>query len=96
MIYVDGMQYFIIAKCFSSNVIWGHATTVWFVSKSVPPSSDQKDIFVIKDSWVNVERQLLEEEILEGLKDVECVPKVVMAWTVQRDGQDDSTSLRRP
>ena len=96
MIYVDGTQYFIIAKCFSSNVIRGRATTVWFVSKAVPPSSDQKDIFVIKDSWVNVERQLLEEEILEGLKDVECVPKVAKAWTVQRDGQDDSTLLRRP
>ena len=95
VIHVDGMQYFIIAKCFSSSVIRGRATTVWFVSKSVPPS-DQKEIFVIKDSWVNVERQLSEEEILEGLKDVDCVPKVEKAWTVQRDGKDDSTSLRRP
>lgn len=96
VIYVDGVQYFIVAKCFSSSVIRGRATTVWFVSKSVPPGSDQKEIFVIKDSWVNVERQLLEEEILEGLKDVDCVPKVEKAWTVQRDGRDDSTSLRRP
>ena len=96
VIHVDGVQYFIIAKCFSSSVIRGRATTVWFVSKSVPPGSDQKDIFVIKDSWVNVGRQLLEEEILEGLKDVDCIPKVEKAWTVQRDGQDDSTSLRRP
>ena len=95
VIHVDGMQYFIIAKCFSSSVIRGRATTVWFVSKSVPPSN-QKEIFVIKDSWVNVECQLSEEEILEGLKDVDCVPKVEKAWTVQQDGKDDSTSLRRP
>lgn len=96
VIYVDGVQYFIIAKCFSSSVIRGRATTIWFVSKSVPPGSDQKEIFIIKDSWVNVERQLLEEEILERLKDVNCVPKVEKAWTVQWDGRDDSTSLRRP
>ena len=95
VIYVDGIQYFIIAKCFSSSVIRGRTTTVWFVSKSVP-LGDQKDIFVIKDSWVNVERQLSEEEILQGLKDVDCIPKLEKAWTVQRDGQDDSTSLRRP
>ncbi|KAI9566740.1 hypothetical protein HD554DRAFT_2040101 [Boletus coccyginus] len=30
------------------------------------------------------------------LKDVDCVLKVEKAWTVQRDGQDDSTLLRRP
>ena len=94
MIHVDGVQYFIIAKCFSSSVIWGRATTVWFVSKSVPPGND--DVFVIKDSWVNVERQFLEEEILEGLKDIECVPKVKKAWTIQWDSQDDSTALRHP
>ena len=69
VIYVDGIQYFIIAKCFSSSVILGHATTVWFVSKSVP-LGNQKDIFIIKDSWVNVKHQLSEEEILQGLKDV--------------------------
>ena len=95
VIYVDGVQYFIIANCFSSSVIRGCATTVWFVSKSVPPG-DQKDIFVIKDSWVNVECQLSEEEILQGLKDVDCIPKLEKAWTVQQDSQDDSTSLRRP
>ena len=89
------MQYFIIAKCFSSSVIRGHATTVWFVSKLVPPS-DQKEIFVIKDSWVNIERQLSEEEILEGLGDVDCIPKLEKAWTIQQDSKDDSTSLHHP
>ncbi|KAG8214275.1 hypothetical protein J3R82DRAFT_9219 [Butyriboletus roseoflavus] len=96
VITIDGKQYFIIARCFSSSIIRGRATTVWFVSDSVPPRSNPKNIFVIKDSWVNVERQLQEEDILNLLKDVDCVPKVEKAWTVKRDGQDDSTSLRRP
>jgi hypothetical protein len=96
VIIADGTPYFVIAKCFSSSVIWGRATHVWFVTKSVPAGSDPKDIFVIKDSWVNVEHQLSEEQIFEALKDVDCVPKVEKAWTVQRDGQDDSTSLRHP
>ena len=95
VIYVDGIQYFIIAKCFSSSVIWGHATTVWFVSKLVPPG-DQKDIFIIKDSWVNVRCLLSEEEILQGLKDINCIPKLEKAWTVQQDGQNNSTSLHHP
>ena len=89
VIYVDGIQYFIIAKCFSSSVIQGCTTTVWFVSKSAP-LGNQKDIFVIKDSWVNVEHQLSEEEILQGLKDIDCIPKLEKAWTVQWDGQDVS------
>ncbi|KIK15954.1 hypothetical protein PISMIDRAFT_16145 [Pisolithus microcarpus 441] len=96
VITIDTTQYFIIAKCFSSSVIWGQATNVWFVAKSIPAGSDPNNIFVVKDSWVNVERQLLEEQIFEALKDVECVPKVKEAWTIQRDGQDDSTSLCHP
>ncbi|KAI5987298.1 hypothetical protein EDD15DRAFT_2173804 [Pisolithus albus] len=96
VITVDATQYFIIAKCFSSSVIRGQATNVWFVAKSIPAGSDPNNIFVVKDSWVNVERQLSEEQILEALKDVECVLKVKEAWTVQWDGQDDSTSLCRP
>ena len=96
VITIDGEQYFIIGKCFSSSVIRGRATTVWFVSKSVPPDKDQKNIFVIKDSWVNIERKLSEEEILKGLENVDCVLKVEKAWTVKRNGHDDSTSLRRP
>ena len=50
VITVDGTQYFIIAQCFSSSVILGHATTVWFVSESIPLNNDQKNIFIIKDS----------------------------------------------
>ena len=96
VITIDGMQYFIIAKCFSSCVIWGCTTTVRFVSKSVSLDSDPKNIFVIKDLWVNVEHQLSEEEIFNGLKDVDYVPKVEKALTVQQDGQDDSTSLHHP
>ncbi|KIK11474.1 hypothetical protein PISMIDRAFT_19493 [Pisolithus microcarpus 441] len=96
VITVDATQYFIIAKCFSSSVIQGRATNVWFVAKSILAGSDPNNIFVVKDSWVNIEHQLLEEQIFEALKDVECVPKVKEAWTVQRDGQDDLTSLCCP
>jgi hypothetical protein len=96
VIAIDGAQYFMIAKCFSSTVIQGHATHVWFVTKSVPAGSDLKDIIMIKDSRVNVEHQLSEEQIFEALKDIDCVPKVEKAWTVQWDGQDDLTSLLRP
>jgi len=89
VITVDRTPYFIVARCFSSSVIQGRATTVWFVSESIPPDNDQKNIF--KDLWGNVERQLL-EEILDSLKDVDCVPKVVNACTVKWGGQDDRAS----
>jgi hypothetical protein len=91
-----GTQYFVITKCFSSSVIRGRATHICFVAKSVLAGSDPKDIFMIKNLWVNVECQLSEEQIFEALKDVDCVPKVEKAWTVQQDGQDDSTSLHHP
>ncbi|KAI6046600.1 hypothetical protein EDC04DRAFT_2598029 [Pisolithus marmoratus] len=96
VITVDGMQYFIIAKCFSSSVIQGHATNVWFVTKSILAGSDPNNIFVVKDSWVNAECQLSEEQIFEALKNIECVLKVKEAWTVQQDGQDDLMSLHHP
>lgn len=96
VIIVDDIQYFVRAKCFGNSGIRGRATTVWFVSKTIPPDEGSDEIFAVKDSWVNVERQLLEEEILDSLKDVDCIPKVVTAWTVRRGDQDDSTSLRRP
>ncbi|KAI5989728.1 hypothetical protein EDD15DRAFT_2113642, partial [Pisolithus albus] len=97
VITIDDTRYFIIAKCSSSCIIRGRATHVWFVTTSVPPS-DSDDIFIIKDSWVNEERKLSEAQILEELNyhNIECVPKVVKACTVQRDGQEDSTSLRCP
>ncbi|KAI6000253.1 hypothetical protein EDC04DRAFT_2908828 [Pisolithus marmoratus] len=86
-----------VITCFSSCVIWGHATHVWFVSPSVPPS-DPNDIFIIKDFWVNEEHKLLEEQILKELNyhNIECVLKVVKACTVQQDGQEDLTSLHCP
>ena len=95
VITVDGIQFFIIARCFSSSVIQDCATTVWFVSKSILLDNDQKNIFIIKDLLVNVKHQLL-EEILDSLKDIDCVPKVVKAWTIQWGNQDKSTLLHRP
>lgn len=79
VITVDSTQYFVIAWCFSSSVIHGRATTVWFISKSILPDSNQRNIFIVKDLWINVECQLSEEEILDALKDVDCVLKVVKA-----------------
>lgn len=65
-----------------------------------PPRPSNLDLdehdFVIKDAWL--EEGLIDHEpaILEHISDIEGVPKLVKAWSVQFDGRDDTTSRHRP
>ena len=50
---------------------------------------------MVKDSWVHVSRASREESILRLLQGVIGVPELVSAWTVQIEGIDDKTDMRR-
>lgn len=50
---------------------------------------------VIKDSWVDESRKRLEHEILDKVKDVEGIVRVIAHDVVQVEGKDDSTSVVR-
>lgn len=50
---------------------------------------------VIKDSWVDDSRKKLEHEILDKLKDVEGVVRVIRHDVVEVEGKEDSTSVAR-
>lgn len=58
-------------------------------------TSHEGDDAVIKDSWVDESRKRLEHEILDKIKDVEGVVRVIAHDVVQVEGKDDSTSVAR-
>ncbi|KAG2370369.1 hypothetical protein BDR07DRAFT_1265594 [Suillus spraguei] len=47
--------------------------------------------YVVKDTWCIASRLSVEEEILEMLKDIRGVPKLVKSWDVQVSGCPDTT-----
>ena len=63
---VDGEEYAVVEKLFSSFMMRGHVTQCWCVHKG-----DQE--FFIKDSWIDINRQLSEITVLEKIIDVEHV-----------------------
>ncbi|KIM56168.1 hypothetical protein SCLCIDRAFT_29796 [Scleroderma citrinum Foug A] len=51
--------------------------------------------FIIKDCWTHQGRKVTEEQVLQKLKEhgINGLPILKEAWTVQIDGQDDTTDL---
>jgi hypothetical protein len=100
---VDDKIYHIIKLIFARATIRGRATTCWHVRD--PDIFDDVDIdgerskrprfYVIKDTWSIVERSSTEERILNLLKDIRGVPKLVKAWDVRVSGSLDTTETRR-
>ena len=54
--------------------------------------------FIVKDCWTHQGRKVTEEQILQKLKEhgIHGLPILREAWTVQIDGQDDTTDLCCP
>lgn len=84
--------YTVIRIIFSSQLIRSHATLCLHVC-----NKHGKD-FIIKDFWTHLGRKVTEEQILQKLKEhgIHGLPILREAWTVQIDGQDDTTDLRHP
>ena len=84
--------YIVVRIIFYSQLIRGRATLCLHVRNS------QGEDFVVKDCWTHQGRKVTEEQILLKLKEhgIHGLPVLKEAWTVQIDGQDDTTDLRRP
>ena len=84
--------YIVVRIIFYSQLIRGRATLCLHVRNS------QGEDFVVKDCWTHQGRKVTEEQILLKLNEhgIHGLPVLKEAWTVQIDGQDDTTDLRRP
>ena len=84
--------YTVVRILFSSQLIRGRATLCLHVRNK------HGENFVVKDCWTHQGRKVTEEQILQKLKEhgIHGLPILREAWTVQIDGQDDTTDLRRP
>lgn len=84
--------YIVIRVIFCSQLIHGRATPCLHVRNS------HSEDFVIKDCWTHQGRKVTEEQVLQKLKEhgINGLPVLKEAWTVQIDGEDNTTDLRRP
>ena len=84
--------YIVIRVIFCSQLIRGRATLCLHVRNS------HGEDFIIKDCWTHQGRKVTEEQVLQKLKEhgINGLPVLKEAWTVQIDGEDDTTDLRRP
>ena len=84
---VQGMEYTVIEKIFSSETVRGRATQCWRVRRDGVE-------YVIKDSWCVRERES-EITTLETLKGMEGVPQLFASEDLMSFGNVDSTAARR-
>jgi hypothetical protein len=97
---VGAKTYHIIKPIFARAAIRGRATTCWHVQDpntfdSIGIRGKHPCFYVVKDTWSIAARSSVEEEILEILKDIRGVPKLVKSWNVQVSGIPDTTGPRR-
>lgn len=100
---VGDKTYRIIKPIFARAAIRGRATMCWHVQD--PDTCNDIVIrgkrpkhprfYVVKDTWCIAARSSVEEEILEMLKDIRGVLKLVKSWDVQVSGCPDTTGPRR-
>jgi hypothetical protein len=84
-----GLEYTVMKKLFSAEVMRGRATQCWHVERG-------GEQYVIKDSWVQSGRTSNEIDLLKEMADVEGVPDLVWGGEVLlSDGTVDSTALNR-
>ncbi|KAG2363751.1 hypothetical protein BDR07DRAFT_1483352 [Suillus spraguei] len=96
---VGDKTYRIIKPIFARAAIRGRATMCWHVQD--PDTCNDIVIrgkqpkhpcfYVVKDTWCIAAHSSVEEEILEMLKDIQGVPKLVKSWDVQVSGCPDTT-----
>ncbi len=85
---VGGEWFNIVDVIHVEGVLRGRATVCYHVEK------DGKD-YVVKDSWVDISRNDREANILEKLKGLDHVPKVVKDVPVLFRGKPDTTAFLR-
>ncbi|KAF8546663.1 hypothetical protein OG21DRAFT_1490957 [Imleria badia] len=101
-IYIGNDLYIIICLLISNDLIHGRATLCFIVVKA--PSKQNKHEengkqYVVKSSWARIGRSNTEEEMLNRMEEKGLtygVSNLIVAWTVQIAGVDDSTDLCRP
>ncbi|KAG2031104.1 hypothetical protein BDR03DRAFT_876732, partial [Suillus americanus] len=96
---VGDKTYCIIKPIFARATIRGRATMCWHVQD--PDTCNDIIIrgkwpkhprfYVVKDTWCIAARSRVEEEILEMLKDIRGVPKLIKSWDIQVSGCPDTT-----
>jgi hypothetical protein len=88
---IDGAEYQVVKKLFSSSSLRGRATRCWHVK-------NDKEQFAIKDSWIHEGRRSNEADILRQISGVACVPILIAAEDLKHPGDPnitDSTRLYR-
>lgn len=83
-IHFKGQDYVFRDVLHVEGVIRGRGTVVYHV---VHPDGD----FVIKDSWVDISREESEADVLQALRNVPRVPRLIGHEIVHIDGQEDTT-----
>lgn len=89
-VYVVGNRYQVVCTLFTSQVLRGRGTVCWLAKKD-------GQVVVIKDTWVDKDRQWEEASFLEECKGkgIDGVPTVIDKEDVLIDGKPDSTLARR-
>lgn len=89
LVYIRDIPYTIVCPIFVRHLIRSRATSSWKVKRG-------KKLYVVKDYWTHKGRKVTEEEILKKIAGQVGVPELVEAWTVQREGADETTNSLRP
>ena len=98
-IIVNGAEYHVLRRLFSSTALRGRATRCWHVER-------EGKQYVIKDSWVHMGRTTSEIDILQDIHSVQFTPTIVDGWDVAYPSREisgtgprsavvDSTRLHR-
>jgi Fungal protein kinase len=98
---IDSTTYNIIEVLWTSNGFVGRCTSIYHVRpQDAPPRNDGEEVdrydFVVKDVWPEEHVMGREQMILERIAGIEGIPTLVKAWTVQYNGENDTTLRHRP
>ena len=98
----SGEIYNILSLLSSSCGFIGRGTACWHVrpvdtglGEAHEGRLDGND-YVLKDNWVDEELVNYEASILSQIAGIKGVPVLLKSWTVQYNGEDDTTSRYRP
>jgi len=86
---IDGVEYQVVKKLFSSSSLRGCATRCWHVK-------NDEEQFAIKDSWIHEGRKSNKADFLWQISGVACVPILIAAEDLKHPGDPnitDSTCL---
>ena len=98
---VNGAIHDTISILWTSHRFVGHCTNIFHVRPHGVPRCPNNQLldkydYAIKDVWLEENLVDYKCSILEHITDIEGVPKLVKAWSIQYNGKDDTTLCQQP